>query len=161
MPMGQAITWKIAEPLTTRSDWTIMTGSCMLIKCPITAIHCIHKTLALEDCRIQTVSAADESSATAGDFIPMVMVNGTLYLDTGHESTIEARCGMMDGKITSAVEQNKQPTENDQSNFGTGYGYQYGPVKGTIEIYMNEKWWVFATEEARKIIQSPTSNTEP
>ena len=43
------------------------------------------------------------------DLIPMVMVNGTLYLDTGHESKIEARCGVMDGEITSQVDGNKQP----------------------------------------------------
>ena len=28
----------------------------------------------------------------------MVMVNGELYIDTGHESTVEARCGVMDGE---------------------------------------------------------------
>ena len=33
------------------------------------------------------------------DLIPMVMVNGELYIDTGHESTVEARCGVMDGEI--------------------------------------------------------------
>lgn len=64
----------------------------------------------------------------------MVMVNGTLYLDTGHESKIEARCGVMDGEITSQVDGNKQPSVDDQSNFGTGYGYQYGATEGTIEL---------------------------
>ena len=83
------------------------------------------------------------------DLIPMVMVNGTLYLDTGHESKIEARCGVMDGEITSQVDGNKQPSVDDQSNFGTGYGYQYGATEGTIELFMNGKWWIFATEEAR------------
>ncbi len=56
------------------------------------------------------------------------------------ESTIEARCGVMDGEITSQVDGSKQPTVDDQSNFGTGYGYQYGAIQGTIEIYMNEKY---------------------
>ena len=55
------------------------------------------------------------------DLIPMVMVNGILYLDTGHESKIEARCGVMDGEITSQVDGNKQPSVDNQSNFGTGY----------------------------------------
>lgn len=81
------------------------------------------------------------------DLIPMVMVNGELYLDTGHESTAEARCGMMDGEITSEVDGSEKPTEDNQSNFGTGYGYQYGSQEGIIEIYMNDKWWVFATEK--------------
>ena len=94
------------------------------------------------------------------DLIPMVMVNGTLYLDSGHESKIEARCGVMDGEITSQVDGSKQPTVDDQSNFGTGYGYQYGTTEGTIELFMNGKWWIFATEEARQKIQFPSIENE-
>ncbi len=98
--------------------------------------------------------------AETRDLIPMVMVNGTLYLDTGHESKIEARCGVMDGEITSQVDGSKQPTVDDQSNFGTGYGYQYGATEGTIELFMNGKWWIFATEEARQKIQFPSIENE-
>lgn len=94
------------------------------------------------------------------DLILMVMVNGTLYLDTGHESKIEARCGVMDGEITSQVDGNKQPSVDNQSNFGTGYGYQYGATEGTIELFMNGKWWIFATEEARQKIQFPSIEDE-
>lgn len=92
--------------------------------------------------------------------IPMVMVDGKLYLDTGMESSVEARCGVMDGEITSSVDGTKKPTQDGESNFGTGYGYQYGPQEGTIEIFMNEKWWVFATEDVRQKIQFPESNNE-
>ena len=99
--------------------------------------------------------------AETWDLIPMVMVNGTLYLDTGHESTIEARCGVMDGEITSQVDGSKHPTVDDQSNFGTGYGYQYGATEGTIELFMNGKWWIFATEEARQAILFPSTENEP
>ena len=91
----------------------------------------------------------------------MVMVNGELYLDTGKESTVMARCGMMDGEITSQVDGSKAPTMDNQSNFGTGYGYQYGPIEGTIEINMNGKWWIFATEAVRQEIQFPTEGTDP
>ena len=98
--------------------------------------------------------------AETWDLIPMVMVNGTLYLDTGHESKIEARCGVMDGEITSQVDGSKQPTVDNQSNFGTGYGYQYGATEGTIELFMNGKWWIFATEEARQKIQFPSIEDE-
>ena len=98
--------------------------------------------------------------AETWDLIPMVMVNGTLYLDTGHESKIEARCGVMDGEITSQVDGSKQPTVDDQSNFGTGYRYQYGATEGTIELFMNGKWWIFATEEARQKIQFPSIEDE-
>ena len=88
---------------------------------------------------------ADRAAEELGDLIPMVMVDGVLYLDTGEVSTKEREDGLFDGEITATVDQGKQPTENDQSNFGTGYGYQYG-INGTIEIYINEKWGVFEAE---------------
>ncbi len=80
------------------------------------------------------------------DRIPMVRVNGKLYYDTGRESTISGRCGNMDGEITSTVDGTEIPTEDNQSNFGSGFGYQYG-ADDTIEIYMNEKWFVFEYRE--------------
>lgn len=99
--------------------------------------------------------------AETWDLIPMVMVNGTLYLDTGLESTVNARCGMWDGEITSQVAGSEKPSADDQSNFGTGYGYQYGATEGTIELYMNGKWWIFATEEVRQEMQSSSASNEP
>ena len=51
----------------------------------------------------------------------MVMVGGKLYYDTGKESTINGRCGVMDGKITSTVDGSEIPTKDNQSNFGTGF----------------------------------------
>ena len=106
------------------------------------------------------ISEHNSDSSEEWDRIPMVMVNGELYLDTGKESTVMARCGMMDGEITSQVYGSEEPTIDDQSNFGTGYGYQYGAIEGTIEINMNGKWWIFATEEVRKEIQFPTEETD-
>ncbi|MCD8130729.1 MAG: hypothetical protein LUE16_05540 [Lachnospiraceae bacterium] len=69
-----------------------------------------------------SVSEAEETDGIG----PLVMVNGSLYCSTGKESTMTARCGMMDGEITSSVESTEIPSEDNQSNFGTGYGYQYG-----------------------------------
>ena len=106
------------------------------------------------------ISEHNSDSSEEWDRIPMVMVNGELYLDTGKESTVIARCGMMDGEITSQVPGNEEPTVNDQSNFGIGYGYQYGAIEGTIEINMNGKWWIFATEEVRQEIQFPAEGTD-
>lgn len=80
------------------------------------------------------------------DRIPMVRVNGKLYYDTGRESTVSGRCGNMDGEITSTVDGTEIPMEDNQSNFGSGFGYQYG-ADDTIEIYMNEKWFVFESRE--------------
>ena len=98
-------------------------------------------------------SISENDRAEENDLIPMVMVDGELYLDTGYNNTDIRKCGTPDGKITSAVKGSKKPTENNQSNFGTGYGYQYGATEGTIEIYMNEQWCIFATEEVRQKLQ--------
>lgn len=105
---------------------------------------------------IKLVEEAAHNKPEKWDLIPMVMVNGKLYLDTGFESTAERRCGMMDGEITSQVDGSEKPTEDGQSNFGAGYGYQYGAADGTIEIKINGKWWIFATEETRQKMQFPT-----
>ena len=101
---------------------------------------------------------ADNKETEKVDLIPMVMVNGELYLDTGYTNTDIRKCGTPDGEITSAVDGSKEPTIDNQSNFGTGYGYQYGATEGTIEIYMNDKWCIFATEEVRQHIQFPNGD---
>lgn len=76
---------------------------------------------------------------------PMIMINGELYYDTGSESDLGPRCGTMDGEITSTVDSTEIPTENNQSNFGQGYGYQrIGEY--SIDVYMNDKWIRFEKE---------------
>ena len=72
----------------------------------------------------------------------MVMVDNTLYQSAGEVSTVEGRCGNMDGEITSQTASGTDaPTEDDQSNFGTGYGYQFGD--GTVEVLIDNRWIVF------------------
>jgi hypothetical protein len=88
--------------------------------------------------------------ASTSDICPAIMVNGELYFDTGHKSTVTGRCGTMDGQITSECSSFETPSINNQSNFGTGYGYQYGGREGTIEILLNDgAWYVFATEDIK------------
>lgn len=113
--------------------------------------------------RLQNVSSiriVSETKEEQWDLIPMVMVNGELYLATGMNSNVDGRCGVMDGEITSSVEGTQKPTKDGESNFGIGYGYQYGSREGTIEIFMNEKWRVFATEEVRQEIQFPEKSID-
>ena len=86
------------------------------------------------------MSEQEEASAM-WDRIPMVRVNGKLYYDTGREG-VDSDCGNMDGEITSTVDGSEIPMEDNQSNSGSGFGYQYG-ADDTIEVYMNEKWFVF------------------
>ena len=69
------------------------------------------------------------------DRIPMVMVDGNLYRSVSEVSNIDGRCGVMDGEITSTVDGTEVPSENGQSNFGAGYGYQIGDEKHFV-VYM-------------------------
>ena len=89
---------------------------------------------------VETESTESESYVAR---IPMVMVDDEIYYATGYESILEGRCGVMDGEITSSVDGSEKPTENNQSNFGTGYGYQF-TSEDTIEIQMEDgKWYVY------------------
>lgn len=81
----------------------------------------------------------------------IVMVNGKLYYDTGKESN-SSRCGVMDGKITSNIEETKIPTVDNQSNFEGEYGYQYG-LENTIEVCINDKWCIFEAKEENSVEQ--------
>lgn len=97
----------------------------------------------------ESESKTDESineSNTNTTYERMIMVNGKLYYDTQKESTVEARCGNMDGKIASNVAYNEIPTEDNQSNFEGDYGYQYG-AEDTIEVKIDNKWQVFKAKD--------------
>lgn len=89
---------------------------------------------------------ADEPRA---EKIPMVMLDGELYCDTGAVSD-HPRCGMMDGQISSSVESWQRPAEDGQSNFGSGYGYQTAPG-GTIEINIDGQWRVFRLRSEMRV----------
>ena len=64
---------------------------------------------------------------------PCVMVDGILYQDTGFVDSM-VRCGNMDGEIDSAVDATELPSENNQSNFGTGMSYQRSS-EGQLIVY--------------------------
>lgn len=104
---------------------------------------------------VSSAVASPSSAAGSGDEITggqeepprMVMVDGVLYADTGRPSSVTARCGTMDGEITSTVEAGQVPSQDNQSNFGADYGYQFGFEEGTIEVYIGQEWVVFAPAE--------------
>lgn len=98
---------------------------------------------------------ADEEPEEHWDLIPQVMVDDTLYFTTGYTASPFNRPTEPDGTITSTVAGYEQPAQNDQSNFGAGYSYQYGKTDGTIEIYIDGQWWIYAAEEVRDQIQFP------
>lgn len=95
---------------------------------------------------LQAEAPEKEETPDAAVLDAMVMVDGKLYVDTGENSTVKARCGVMDGGIDSSVEADEKPTKDNQSNFGVGYGFQY-MGEDTIEVYMDEQWRVFRAEK--------------
>lgn len=76
----------------------------------------------------------------------MLVFDGKYYIETGETSSIP-RCGMMDAQIQSMVSAGQIPQEELQSNFGEGYGLQYGSRKNRIEVCIDDKWLVFACNE--------------
>ena len=107
---------------------------------------------------METTDNELSSTEIPGDRIPMIMIDGLLYYDTGKESTLEGRCGMMDGEITSTVDASEIPTEDNQSNFGFGFGYQYG-INNSIDIQLEDGTWYVFQREGTEYVE-PTEYTE-
>ena len=84
---------------------------------------------------------SNDTTTTEQQNVLMIMVDDEHYYSEGKESERYGRCGVMDGEITSTVEQTEIPNKNNQSNFGKGYGYQY--IDKNIEVNMDGKWIVF------------------
>lgn len=72
-----------------------------------------------------------------------VMVDGVLYYETGE--TLSVTCGTADGVIDSSVDADALPTENDQSNFGTGYSYQFWD-DDALAVEIDGAWILFQAE---------------
>ena len=72
-----------------------------------------------------------------------VMLEGVVYYDTCAISDTDPSAAP-DGTITSAVDDQSFPTEDGQSNFGTGYAYRYGSADGTVEVLIDGVGWIFA-----------------
>ena len=86
-----------------------------------------------------TLSDLTESHPIANP--PCVMVDGILYQDTGFVDSMVG-CGNMDGVIDSAVDATELPSENNQSNFGTGMSYQRSS-EGQLIVYVDEEPRIF------------------
>ena len=94
------------------------------------------------------------------DIPDAIMVDGRIYYSTGQKSTITGRCGNMDGYISSTVQKGTLPTKDDESNFGTDFGYQ--KIKtNEIEVKINGDFIVFKAEErAFELIFNKTNDLE-
>lgn len=75
----------------------------------------------------------------------IINIDGIMYFDTGVIDTSKITCGTMDGTIVSTVKETEIPTENNQSNFGVNYSYQYGK-ENQIVVYINNERIIFEAE---------------
>ena len=79
------------------------------------------------------------------DYIPMIMVEGKLYLDTGTEVSVK-KGQAITGHITSSVSQTKKPKKNDQSNFGF-VGSEYIVDEDGLIVNLGDKWFRFVQDK--------------
>lgn len=94
---------------------------------------------------IETVRNVETNSEQVKAYPRMVKLKDRIYVDTGETSNL-ARCGVMDFSFDSSVK-GGIPTKNNQTNFGKGYGGQYGMSENRIEICIDDTWHIFAYNE--------------
>lgn len=82
-----------------------------------------------------------EGKRTERNYPPMVKVAGVVYKDTGYENAM-VTCGTADGEIKTTVDGAKKPANDDESNFGKGYGYQIWD-EGYLNVRVNNRWILF------------------
>ena len=84
--------------------------------------------------------------ATPNDYIPMLMVEGEHYLDSGKGPVPgEVAPEAILGQIASTVDQSQKPTQDGQSNFGC-VGADYARVKEGIAVLIDHEWYIFVKE---------------
>ena len=104
------------------------------------------ETAMMEDRGLESAySGEDGVCAAAPDNRRAVCIDGVLYYDTGAVSDTETRRAIFDGVISGTTDADALPTEDGQSNFGTGYGYQFA-ADGTVEVEIDGEYVIFAAE---------------
>lgn len=144
---GDEITFSITDSLRATYDFMPRAGDTIAV----TIKDQIAESFPLQVEAVRWSPVTPESEA---DYPAMVMVDGTLYYDSGEVSS-EPRCGVMDGEITDSVD--TVPKKDDQSNFGTGYGYQNG-MENQIVVYIDQEWHIFIPYE--KTEQDPACQSD-
>ena len=76
---------------------------------------------------------------------PAIMVDGVLYYDTGYNSSL-LRCGNLDGEVSGTVPATEFPTKDGQVNFEGAEGWQIGFEEGTVDVFMDNRFRIFASE---------------
>lgn len=91
----------------------------------------------------------EETTAVEEDEkIHTIRINGINYYSTNRavSNIEEATEDIVAGEITSSVESNELPVEDNQSNFGKGYLYQQRD-ENYFYVKIDEKWHLFCSNE--------------
>lgn len=88
-----------------------------------------------------TTAVDEEEDTVDASESRYVKVDGTVYQDTGYLSSALG-CGNMDGEIISSVDESEIPEEDNQGNFGTGYGWQRG-LEGAVIVNIDGQMEIF------------------
>ncbi len=99
---------------------------------------------------LNSCAAENENTPPEEPAVMAVMVNDTVYYYTGQKVEL-LRCGVMDGQITKTVAATALPDENDRSNFGKDYEYQYVD-ENHIDIVMEAGWIRFCSGYCEKAV---------
>lgn len=91
-------------------------------------------------------------SGAVCDFVEMIKVKDQVYISTDVVVDV-LRCGVMDGEIDSTVDPGVLPEKNNQSNFGTGYGYQIRSAN-IVDVYIDGEWIMFTPADRQIYIDS-------
>jgi hypothetical protein len=79
--------------------------------------------------------------------VKAIMLDGSLYFETGEDSDVIGRCGTLDGSFKKTVDKWELPKNDNEANFelkSKDYcGFQHGFVKGTIEVPIGDDWEIF------------------
>lgn len=78
-----------------------------------------------------------------------VMVDDALYYCSWISVDENIKCGVPDGEIETSVEKDEMPKQNNQSNFGSGYGWQrrrYNEIVVYMPYQGKKQWMRFVKE---------------
>ena len=96
-------------------------------------------------------SIDDMKSSQRAELRRAIMVDGTLYLDTGYVSSV-MRCGNLDGNIEKIIDSSEIPDEDGEANFNAE-GWQRGYEEGTLDVLIDNEFCIFGeygTEKAKE-----------
>ena len=104
-----------------------------------------------EDIALDPDYAEINVSTSVCEFLKMIKVKDQVYISTDTVVNV-LRCGVMDGEIDSTVANGVLPEQNNQSNFGTGYGYQIISAD-VVDVYIDGEWIMFTPADRQIYIE--------